>query len=152
MLEQWVHGHRNAQGNAAEATKAKSDLKPPCCHPLPASQKNSGHSGPQARAGQKNPGAVLLRIPTPAFVSPVDVQLPALGCCLFSLEKPDSALFLKIQLHCRVWEGGFKIKFLTGIISLRKANHTEQDNYPQNLFSMHLCKIINDIFLTRIPI
>lgn len=45
-----------------------------------------------------------------------------------------------------MWEGDFKIKFQTGIISLRKANRIEEDNYPQNLFSMYLYKIINDFF------
>lgn len=49
-----------------------------------------------------------------------------------------------------MWEGDFKIKFQTGIISLRKAYRIEEDNYPQNLFSMYLYKVINDFFFPHI--
>lgn len=54
--------------------------------------------------------------------------------------------FLTWNFICRVWEGDCKIKFQAGRTSLRKANRTEEDYCPQNLFSAYFYKIINAFF------
>lgn len=115
-----MHSHANAGGVAGE-TAMKAITKPFT------GSKESAAAEPQRNAAWGGPCAVL----SPGALCP-----PGPG-------SPHRCLLSDGNFVCSVWEGDCRIKFRAGVMSLQKANHTEEGNYPRNLFSVYLYKIIN---------